>query len=44
LTPLATRVIDTSGSIAESRSRVIEAWEAALAGAHSAATKPSGTR
>ena len=32
LTPLATRVIDTSGSIAESRSRVEAAWAAALNG------------
>ena len=29
LTPAATRIIDTSGSIAESRSRVLEAWAAA---------------
>jgi dephospho-CoA kinase len=32
LTPYATRVLDTSGSIAESRSRVHSAWRAALAG------------
>lgn len=31
LRPLATCVIDTSGSIAESRSRVAAAWDAALA-------------
>lgn len=30
LTPFATRVIDTSGSIAESRARVLAAWSAAL--------------
>jgi hypothetical protein len=30
LTPAATRVLDTSGSIAESRSRVTAAWRAAL--------------
>jgi dephospho-CoA kinase len=30
LTPLATRVIDTSGSLAESRSRVQTAWDAAM--------------
>ncbi|MBI2782099.1 MAG: dephospho-CoA kinase [Chloroflexi bacterium] len=33
LTPFATRVLDTSGSIAESRSRVSSAFEAALTGA-----------
>jgi len=31
LTPAATRIIDTSGSIAESRSRVLDAWSAATA-------------
>jgi dephospho-CoA kinase len=31
LTPVATRVIDTSGSIAESRSRVVVAWSDATA-------------
>jgi dephospho-CoA kinase len=30
LTPHATRVLDTSGSVAESRSRVLAAWTAAL--------------
>ena len=31
LTPFATRIIDTTGSLAESRSRVSTAWDAALA-------------
>jgi dephospho-CoA kinase len=31
LTPAATRIIDTSGSLAESRSRIIAAFEAAIA-------------
>jgi len=31
LTPSATRILDTSGSIAESRSRIRDAWEAAMA-------------
>jgi dephospho-CoA kinase len=30
--PLATRVIDTSGSVDEARARVLEAWSGALAG------------
>lgn len=33
LTPFSTRVIDTSGSIAESHSRTVAAWASALAGA-----------
>lgn len=32
VTPYATRVIDTSGSMAESRSRVVAAWNAAVEG------------
>ena len=36
LRPHATRIIDTTGSIAESRSRVLAAWDAAIRGGGSA--------